>query len=69
MVSVKNGISSVRVLSSPNAKAMVDSFLIEFNRNCKVKIKSNRRFIRYFIDSVNDNIDKWKKWLCARQIT
>lgn len=38
MVSVKNGISSVRVLSSPSAKAMVDSFLIEFNRNCNVKI-------------------------------
>ena len=31
---VKNGSSSPLVLSSPSAKAMVDSFLIEFRRNC-----------------------------------
>lgn len=34
MVSVKNGMSSVRVRSSPNANAIVDSFLIEFRRSC-----------------------------------
>lgn len=33
MVSVKNGISSVRVRSSPNANAMVDNFFIEFKRS------------------------------------
>lgn len=31
---VKNGSSSPRVLSSPRAKAMVESFLMEFRRSC-----------------------------------
>ena len=30
---VKNGRSSERVLSSPRARAIVESFLIEFRRN------------------------------------
>lgn len=34
MVSVKNGISSERVRSSPNANAIVESFFIEFKRSC-----------------------------------
>lgn len=33
IVSVRNGISSLRVRSTPNANAIVDSFLIELRRN------------------------------------
>ena len=32
---VRKGSSSERVLSSPRAKAMVDSFLMEFSRSCR----------------------------------
>ena len=32
---VRKGSSSVRVLSSPRARAMVESFLMEFKRNCR----------------------------------
>lgn len=46
MVSVKNGISSVRVRSSPNANAIVDSFFMEFKRSYKKNrfIKNSTRF-------------------------
>ena len=36
---VRNGMSSLRVLSTPKAKAMVDNFLMLFNLNCKLKKK------------------------------
>ena len=34
-VPVRKGRSSLRVLSSPKARAMVDSFLMEWRRNCR----------------------------------
>lgn len=34
LLPVRNGRSSVRVLSTPSAKAIVDSFLMLFSRNC-----------------------------------
>ena len=37
---VRKGISSLLVLSTPKAKAIVDSFLMEFSRNYKVFTKS-----------------------------
>ena len=39
LLPVRNGMSSLRVLSTPKAKAMVDNFLMLFNRNCKMKKK------------------------------
>lgn len=42
MVSVKNGINSVRVRSSPKANAIVDSFLIEFKRSCQTKSREEK---------------------------
>ena len=33
-IPVRNGINSVRVLSTPSAKAIVDSFRMEFSRDC-----------------------------------
>lgn len=33
-IPVRKGISSARVRSTPSAKAIVDSFLIEFKRSC-----------------------------------
>lgn len=35
-VPVRKGRSSVRVLSTPNAKAIVDNFLMLFRRSCKI---------------------------------
>ncbi len=48
---VRKGRSSVRVLSTPRAKAMVDSFLMLFNRNYREKGKKYVRIILliYFI--------------------
>lgn len=40
LLPVRNGRSSVRVLSTPRARAMVDSFLMLFSRNC-AKTTSN----------------------------
>ena len=34
-------MSSLRVLSTPKAKAMVDNFLMLFNLNCKMKKKNS----------------------------
>lgn len=41
---MRNGMSSVRVRSTPKAKAIVDNFLIEFNRNCKFQNVIKRLF-------------------------
>ena len=45
MVSVRNGMSSERVLSTPSASAIVESFFIEFNlkQNRVVKILTRYR--------------------------
>ena len=40
MLPVRKGISSLLVLSTPKAKAMVESFLMEFSRSYKMFTKS-----------------------------
>ena len=40
LLPVKKGINSLLVLSTPNAKAMVESFLMEFSRSYKMYTES-----------------------------
>lgn len=50
-VPVRKGRSSVRVLSTPNAKAIVDNFLMLFRRSCK--IHTSERKARLVVALIN----------------
>lgn len=60
MVSVKNGINSERVRSSPNANAIVDSFLIEFKRSYNRHTKFNMHVMNESMKQKENDTSKMK---------